>query len=178
VISRLAQQKGIDLVFDALPEIENQSWQLALLGAGDSQLEGLARFLASQFPQRVSASIKYDDALARRIYAGSDMILIPSRYEPCGLTQMIAMRYGCIPVARAVGGLKDTIDDHGSGQDGTGFLFSEPTAHALAGAISRALSIYSDQAAWHSLQRRAMAQDFSWANSAQQYDELYQSLIK
>jgi starch synthase len=121
--------------------------------------------------------IDFNADLGRRIYAGVDAFLIPSRYEPCGLTQMISMRYGTVPVARAVGGLKDTIRDHGQGGESTGFLFQKPSAEEMAGAIRRAIDVYADKRRWRGLQRRGMKMDFSWGPSAEAYLSLYRSLI-
>jgi starch synthase len=120
----------------------------------------------------VRVEIKYDADLARQLYAGADILLMPSRYEPCGLSQMIAMRYGCIPVATAVGGLRDTIVD-----SETGFLFSKPTAAQLAAAIRRALAIFPDRTRWESLQKAGMSQNFSWAVSAGHYFDLYRHVM-
>ena len=138
----------------------------------------MLRQLDKGMPQ-VRALIKYDSRLSRRIYSGSDLILIPSRYEPCGLSQMISMRYGCVPLARATGGLKDTIEDyhHGKAKQSTGFLFEENTPKALAETINRALLLYQDQRRWKGLQRRGMGKDFSWERSAKKYYALYKELV-
>ena len=179
MINRLDYQKGIDLVPDALRRIQDLDWQAVILGTGDPQLEESAAQLDRDLVQ-VRTVLRYDDELARRIYSGSDLILIPSRYEPCGLTQMIGMRYGCVPLARATGGLKDTIIDYQRGKAGesTGFLFEESTSQALANTIRRALVIYQDQRRWQGLQRRGMRKDFSWEHSAKKYMELYQELVE
>lgn len=176
MINRMDYQKGVDLVPDALRALPDQEWQMIILGTGDRDLENAARQLGNDYPQ-VASILKYDGGLARRIYSGSDLILIPSRYEPCGLTQMIGMRYGCVPLARSTGGLKDTIlpyDKKGS----TGFLFEEATPQALSQAIQQALQVYSDQRRWRGLQRRGMKADFSWERSAQKYHQLYLELLK
>jgi starch synthase len=127
---------------------------------------------------QVIAINTYDDSMARRIYGGSDMILIPSRYEPCGLTQMIGMRYGCVPIARSTGGLKDTIIDyHSKGKEhSTGFLFERADSQALSKTMQRALDVYRDQRRWAGLQRRGMKMDFSWEKSAMDYLDLYREL--
>ena len=178
MINRMDVQKGVDLVPKALQLIAELDWQAVILGTGDPELEEAARQLDRDYPQ-VRSILKYDDGLARRIYGGSDLIMIPSRYEPCGLTQMIGMRYGCVPLARATGGLKDTIIDFDEGKVGssTGFLFQEPTSAALASTLRRALKIYQDQRRWKGLQRRGMKLDFSWEKSAREYLELYQNLL-
>ena len=178
MINRMDNQKGVDLVPNALRGIADRGWQAVILGSGDPDLEDAARRLDDDF-SNVRAIIRYDGALARRIYAGADMLLIPSRYEPCGLTQMIAMRYGCVPVARATGGLRDTIIDyHAKGQkNSTGFLFEAATPEALGQAIRRALDIYQDKRRWHGLQRRGMKRNFSWRRSAEKYLALYEELV-
>lgn len=177
MISRMDYQKGIDLVPGALRQLAGKPWQAVILGTGDPALETAIRDLEVKFPDRVRAAIRFDAALSRRIYAGADSLLIPSRYEPCGLAQMIAMRYGCVPIARATGGLSDTIQDYSRSKDSTGFLFTNPSARALAGAIERALKVWSEPAEWRALQLRGMQMDFSWERSARQYLELYLSLF-
>jgi starch synthase len=178
MINRMDHQKGVDLVPDALRAINDLSWQAVILGTGDPSLEESARELDREFSQ-VRSVLRYDGDLARRIYAGADLILIPSRYEPCGLTQMIAMRYGCVPAARATGGLKDTIEDyhHGKRTKSTGFLFTDASHWALAECLKRALKVYQDKRRWKALQRRGMKQDFSWKNSAEKYRTLYKELL-
>ena len=183
MVTRMEDQKGVDLALDALPQIDlpeeahNRPWQAVFLGTGMPELENAARRLQVQFPDQVRAVITFDTSLSRRIYAGADMLLIPSRYEPCGLTQMIAMRYGCVPIARSTGGLKDTIRPY-LDKKGSGFLFSEPKAEALSGTIRDALQLFQDRKAWHKLGHMGMRQDFSWARSAQAYLSLYRSLIR
>jgi len=172
VVSRLEPQKGIDLVLDGLRKLVDLPWQAVILGTGDPKLEESARKLAALFPERVHFEAKYDAKLARLIYAGADIFLMPSRYEPCGLSQMIAMRYGCIPVVRAVGGLHDTVTD---GE--TGFVFIQPKVKDFVAAVRRAVETYKNEQAWRSMQINAMSQDFSWTNSALKYLELYKRLI-
>lgn len=176
IVSRMDHQKGIDLALDALRQIADQPWQAVILGTGDAGIEEQACQLGEALRNKVRVYLRYDEGLARRMYAGSDMILIPSRYEPCGLTQMIAMRYGCIPIARGTGGLRDTITDYETSSRGTGFLFAEPSASDLAATIMRAINVYGDKRRWLGLQRRAMRQDFSWARSAREYLALYRRL--
>jgi starch synthase len=178
MINRMDHQKGVDLVPDALRLISDQPWQAVILGTGDPEVEVAAKRLEDEFPDRIRVAIRFDGALARRMYSGADALLIPSRYEPCGLTQMIAMRYGCVPIARSTGGLRDTISDYHHSEFSTGFLFRDPTPEALAEAIRRTLEVYADQRRWRYLQLRGMKQDFSWEKSAQQYYSLYLSLIK
>ena len=182
MITRLDHQKGVDLVPEALQRVRNKTgvanhkWQFVLLGTGDPKLEAEVQRIASEFQGQVSVAIRYSEALSHRIFSGADMLLIPSRYEPCGLTQMIAMRYGCIPIGKATGGLKDTIQDYFLTQDSTGFLFSDAKPESLADAIITALRIYEDQDTWKGLQQRSMKRDFSWANSARKYLSLYLDL--
>ena len=173
VVSRMDVQKGVDLVFGALKMMKRLKWQAVILGTGDPKLEEAALKLQEAFPDRVKVETRYDAGLARQIYAGSDIFLMPSRYEPCGLSQMIAMRYGCVPVVRAAGGLNDTVK-HGQ----TGFVFEKAHHMSLVAAIKSAFKVFAEREKWQAIQRAGMAQDFSWENSARKYLELYQSLIK
>jgi starch synthase len=172
VVSRMDKQKGIDLVLNGLQKMVDEPWQAVILGTGDPKLEEAARKLSENYPDRVRIAARYDSRLARLIYAGADIFLMPSRYEPCGLSQMIAMRYGCLPVVRAVGGLHDTVTD---GENG--FVFVKPRIKEFIKAIQRALNTYQDREAWRKMQINGMSQDFSWTNSALKYFELYQKLI-
>ncbi len=178
MINRMDFQKGVDLVPAALEMITDLDYQAVILGTGDKDLEEAAQKL-DQDHARIRSMLKFDGSLARRIYGGSDMIMIPSRYEPCGLTQMIGMRYGCVPLARATGGLKDTIIDYdlGNQKKSTGFLFEEASSPALADTLRRAINIYRDQRRWRALQRRGMKQVFSWEKSAAEYMNLYKELV-
>jgi starch synthase len=177
IVSRMDQQKGIDLAVEGLRLVRDREWQAVILGNGDPEIEKAAISLAEQKPDRVRVWIDFNADLGRRIYGGADAFLIPSRYEPCGLTQMIAMRYGTVPVARAVGGLKDTIRDYGDGGDSTGFLFRDPSPFDTADTIRRSIDVYSDRRRWRGLQLRGMNQDFSWDISADAYRSLYKTLI-
>ncbi len=171
IISRMDAQKGIDLAVSALKSMKNSNFQAVILGTGDPKLEESARELQTLFPDKIKTETRFDANLARQIYAGADMILMPSRYEPCGLAQMIAMRYGCVPVVRAVGGLKDTVI-----QNETGFVFEKAHHLSLAGAVKTAIKTYDDNERWSALQRNGMTRDFSWQASAQKYLELYESI--
>jgi starch synthase len=173
LISRMDRQKGVDLAVDALAQITDLPWQALLLGTGDPGLEEQALGLQFELPGRVKAVIRFDAALSRRMYAGGDVLLMPSRYEPCGLAQMMAMRYGCLPVARATGGLRDTISDLPDPAESSGFLFEGATAEALAATLRRSLAAYRDPVGWAARQAFAMRQDFSWQRSAQAYMQLY-----
>lgn len=177
-IGRLHHQKGMDLIIEALRICAETSWQAIILGKGDPVLEMQAIQLQSEFPDRIRTIIRYDSQLSHKIYAGADMLLMPSRYEPCGLAQMIAMRYGCIPIARATGGLKDTIIDFEDHVNATGFLFEEESGQALATTILKAFGVYKNKPQWHILQTNAMQKDFSWHRSALKYADLYLEMIR
>ncbi len=169
-ISRLTEQKGVELICTIIPELVHLGCGVVVLGAGEPALEARMTAQARRFPNAVSARIGFDVHLAQRIYAGSDFFLMPSKYEPCGLGQMIAMRYGTIPIVRAVGGLRDTVQES---PHGNGFVFEEYSAAALAAACHRALDAFHNGAEWSALQRRAMRQDFSWNTSAAAYEHVY-----
>jgi starch synthase len=173
MVSRMDVQKGVDLAFTALKSMKSLNFQAIILGTGDPKLEEAAMALHNAFPEKIKVETRYDAGLARQIYAGSDMLLMPSRYEPCGLSQMIAMRYGCVPIVRAAGGLNDTVKN---GE--TGFVFEKPHHMSLMASVKAAIKVYGDKEKWQKLQRAGMAQDFSWQNSAHQYLALYQSLVK
>lgn len=179
LISRMDQQKGVDLAVEALEQSILRDWQAILLGTGNPELEAACRSLEAAYPDRIRAAIRFDPRLSRRMYAGGDILLMPSRYEPCGLAQMMAMRYGCVPLARATGGLQDTILDADSDQEhGTGFLFRPATAAALAEALERTLAAYADQVRWQRIQERGMRLDFSWEKSAMKYVVLYRDVMR
>ena len=178
LISRMDQQKGVDLVVQALRSIADRPWQAILLGTGNHTLEKSCTQLQKEFPEKVRAAIRFDSNLSRRMYAGGDMILMPSRYEPCGLAQMIAMRYGCVPVARATGGLSDTIQDTPQTEEHTGFLFKPASPDAFAEALLRALQTYESHDRWKQYQINGMKQDFSWKKSAREYLNLYKTLME
>ncbi|HET7365382.1 MAG TPA: glycogen synthase GlgA [Burkholderiales bacterium] len=168
VVSRFAHQKGIDVLAGALDDLVRLGAQLCVLGRGEREYEAALATAAAQHAGRVAVVIGFDEELAHLIEAGADLFLMPSRYEPCGLNQMYSQRYGTPPVARATGGLIDTIMD---GE--TGFLFELPESAALVAAVKRALGIYSDARRWRELQRRGMTRDFSWVGPARQYADLY-----
>ena len=178
LVSRLTAQKGVDVAAEALRLLADFPWQAVLLGTGEPELEDALRRLEADFPRRVRAVLRYDDGLARRIYAGADMLLVPSRYEPCGLVQMIAMRYGAVPIATETGGLADTVRDISlAPRRSTGFLFPEATPKALAFALRRAFALFVHPRRWQALQQRGMAQDFSWERPARAYIRLYRRLM-
>ena len=177
MVTRLDHQKGVDLIPVALKLIEKEEWQLIILGTGAIEMEDQIRYLEKAYPDRCRVAIRFDTVLSHRIYAGADAIIIPSRYEPCGLIQMIAMRYGCVPVARSTGGLRDTIHDHNA-KTKTGFLYPRPNSKDLSAALRRAITAYAKNEIWQELQINGMSQDFSWESSARKYIELYFSLTK
>jgi starch synthase len=176
MIGRIDYQKGIDLALSAFREIKDLPWNIIILGKGNPDLENEVRKFESDFPERVRAFIRFDSKLSHQMYAGSDMLVMPSRYEPCGLAQMIAMRYGCIPIARATGGLKDTIVDIRQDTDGTGFLFHSISHKELANTLLQANDTFKNNTRWASLIHRAMECDFSWNRSALSYAKLYTQL--
>ncbi len=179
VVTRLAEQKGMDLVLDALPGILAEGCQLVVLGSGDPRLEDAFLAAAAAHPGQVAVRLGYADDLARRIYAGTDAFLMPSRYEPCGLGQLIALRYGGAPVVRRTGGLADTVTEFDPARrTGTGFIFDPFTADALLATVRRAASTYRQPAVWKALVRNAMAEDFSWDASAREYVTLYRKALK
>ncbi|MDQ2691244.1 MAG: glycogen synthase, partial [Chloroflexota bacterium] len=172
IVSRMDQAKGIDIALKGLKIMAKRDWQLVLLGAGDPKLEAMARKLQDDMPDRVCVENRYDAKLARQIYGGSDIFLMPSRYEPCGISQMIAMRYGSIPLVRAVGGLHDTVTD-----SETGFVFVDQKVKSFNDTLRRALHLYPDRTRWMEFQKAGMAQDFSWTRSARKYLDLYKKLM-
>lgn len=175
VVSRLAWQKGLDLVAELTDTLVHQGAQLVMLGSGEPGLEARLQEKAAQHPGRVATRVGFDEALAHRIVAGSDALLMPSRYEPCGLTQMYAMRYGTVPVVRAVGGLDDTVEELDAARGtGTGFKFGAATASAFWAAMQRVLGAWRQPAQWQELARRGMAQDFSWDASAAVYEQVFE----
>ena len=177
MVTRLASQKGLDLVVEALPRLSSLGLQLAILGSGDRAIEeALSR--SSSSSKVVGVRLAFDNALAHRIYAGSDAFLMPSRYEPCGLGQMIAMRYGTVPIVRQTGGLADTVQEvRPVEENGNGFCFQPAEPQPMVEAVMRALALFRTPSNWKSLQQRVMSIDFSWDRSAQEYLRLYEKLI-
>jgi starch synthase len=185
MVTRMDPQKGVDLAIDAFKmllqstSVDTVPFQAVFLGTGNPILERAASQLEQDFPNKIRARILYSEPLSRHIYAGADLLLMPSRYEPCGLSQMIAMRYGCIPIARSTGGLSDTIQDPSDTDESTGFLFKPALAEALADATIRGVNLFRrDPNRWQSMQIRGMRQDFSWDRSAIQYYERYKRLLE
>ena len=183
VIGRLSSRKGLDLLLENLPTIVREGMQLVVLGSGgDRSLQYRYRAAAQAHPERVSVTIGHDESLAHLIQAGADALVVPSRFEPCGLTQLCALRYGTVPIVSRVGGLGDTVVDVddlaiiGGGQ--TGFKFGPVTAENLAGVLQRACATFHDVAAWRRIQRNGMSIDVSWRNPASRYADLYSSLVE
>jgi starch synthase len=181
LVSRLTSQKGLDLMLAVLPDLLHQGAQVILQGEGDPALEAAFRAAARAHPTQVAVRIGYDEALAHRVMGGADLIVVPSRFEPCGLTQLYGLRYGTLPVVRRVGGLADTVVDttpESMARDAaTGFVFDGATPAELAVALQRAIEAYAQPALWSRLMQRAMAQDNSWDRAANHYAELYRQLI-
>jgi len=175
LISRMVDQKGFDLLAEAMDVLPAMAATFVLLGSGEPRYEDGWRALAARHPDRIGVRIGFDDALAHLVEAGADLFLMPSRFEPCGLNQMFSQRYGTVPVVRATGGLRDTVRDvDGPGGDGTGFTFEEYTAAAMLGALGRALVAFGDRRAWGRIQQAGMRQDFSWDASAREYVKVYE----
>ncbi len=181
LVSRLTEQKGLDLVLSAIPAMLAGGAQIAVQGSGDPTLEAAFSAAADQFPGQVAVRLGYDETFAHQMMAGSDAILVPSRFEPCGLTQLYALRYGTVPVVRHVGGLIDTVVDFKADtllrDEATGFMFGPATAEALAEAVSRATHAFAQPNTWRKIMLRGMAQEFSWERSAEQYLTLYNDLL-
>ena len=176
LMSRLTDQKGFDLLTAAADELMSLDASWVMLGSGERRYEELWRTLAARHSGRVAVTIGFDERLAHLIEAGADLFLMPSRFEPCGLNQLYSLRYGTLPIVRATGGLKDTVDDAGRAGAGTGFTFLQYTPGALVDAIRRALVAYRSADLWRGMQRRAMRQDHSWDASAREYVKVYRAL--
>ena len=177
MVTRLVGHKGVDIIVQAMQGLIDKGYQVVVLGTGESQYEEFFRDLAARYPGRVGVEIAFIPALSRKIYAGSDMFLMPSKSEPCGLSQMIALRYGTIPVVRETGGLKDSVKDSQDGV-GNGFTFANYSADELYGACMRAYEGYQDTKGWRVLVKRAMQSDCSWKNSAKEYIRMYEDTMK
>ncbi len=176
MVSRLAEQKGADLLVAALDDVVARGFDVVVLGAGERRYEEAIRAAEAAHPGRVASFIRFDERLAHRIYAASDLFLMPSRYEPCGLGQMIAMRYGALPVVNPTGGLADTVVDAGR-EGGTGFVMPELTPTALVSTLARASAVLADPARLAKIRAAAMGRDFSWKASAREYVRLYERLL-
>jgi starch synthase len=179
IVSRLAEQKGFDLLVDSIEEIAGLDLQIVVLGQGQQKYHDLFLHMADRHPEKIGIRLGFDDALSHLVIAGSDMVLMPSRYEPCGLNQLYSLRYGTVPVVRAVGGLVDTVENYDFARDtGTGFSFKNYSSHELIIALMRALLVYAEPERWRALMLRGMRQDWSWERSARKYLELYQTIYR
>jgi starch synthase len=180
LISRLVEQKGIDMILDCLPEMLTLPLQFILLGKGESRFEQQLTTIANRYPDKIAITLGYDEALAHQLEAGADVFLMPSRFEPCGLNQLYSQRYGTVPIASKTGGLADTVIDALpetlSNKTATGFVFNQATSGSLMEAIKRALLVYSQPKAWKQLQINGMQKDYSWNSSTKEYMALYDQL--
>ena len=176
MVTRLVGHKGVDIIVDAMQGLVDKGYQVVVLGTGESQYENFFRDLAAKYPGRVGVEIAFIPALSRKIYAGSDMFLMPSKSEPCGLSQMIALHYGTIPIVRETGGLKDSVKDS-QGGEGNGFTFANYSASELYDCCMRAYEGYQDTKGWRVLVKRAMQSDCSWKNSAKEYIRMYEDTM-
>lgn len=178
MITRLVPQKGLDLVQHVIDEIMAMEVQLVIIGTGDHQYEQMLQHAAHRHPDKCSVQLKFDNHLARQLYAASDLFLMPSQFEPCGLGQLISLRYGSLPVVRETGGLKDTVVNYKDPSgEGCGFTFTNYNAHEMLYSLQEAVTLYqSDPKAWQDLVKKAMTQDFSWDQSALTYKDIYEVL--
>jgi len=175
IVSRFAAQKGFDLIAQVMDRLAREEMIMVALGSGDREYQDMFQRLSKQFPQKIAVKIAYDNALAHRIEAGSDMFLMPSKYEPCGLNQIYSLRYGTVPIVRATGGLDDTIENWDPRtQKGTGFKFTGYTGEALLATVRTALQAFQDRSGWEKLMRNGIAKDFSWNASAKEYVRVYE----
>ena len=179
MVSRLVDQKGLDLLAHVMEEILELDVQLVIHGTGERRYEEMLRYFTSKYPGKLAIKLEFSEKLAHEIYGGSDMLLMPSRFEPCGISQMIAMRYGTIPIVRETGGLKDTIIPYNEMTDvGNGFTFTNYNAHELLFTVQQAVRIYQeDKLVWDNIRQNALKSDFSWDRSANYYNEIYESLL-
>ena len=177
-VSKLNEQRGLDLLVDSLPQIFDMGYQVVIIGSGEPRFEQMLKRVSRKFRRSLSISMKPDKELERKIYAGSDMLVMPSRFEPCGLSQIIALRYGTIPVVRATGGLLDTVVDYNDDKrKGNGFIFYEFSKVSLLDGLLRAISVYEDKKTWSKLITRSMKEDFSWRKSCKTYKDVYLKLL-
>lgn len=178
LISRLAEQKGIDLMIANIETWMKRGYQLAILGSGDPANEQTLKVLAKKYPEQLYFFRGFNESLAREIYAGGDMFLMPSRFEPCGLGQLMAMRYGTVPVVRATGGLRDTVTDYSASKSkATGVHFTEATPEAFDVALEQAVALFRTPRTWSRIRSNALKRDSSWDASAKTYEQLYESLL-
>ena len=179
IVSRLTDQKGLDLIAYMMDQICAEDVQLVILGTGESQYENMFRHFAWKYPDRVSANIYYSEDMSHKIYASCDAFLMPSLFEPCGLSQLMSLRYGTVPIVRETGGLKDTVEPYNEYEStGTGFSFANYNAHEMMNTINYAKHVfYNNKREWNKIVDRGMLKDFSWASSAKKYQKLYDNLL-
>lgn len=178
IVSRLVGHKGVDLIQAVMEDLMYEDFQLVVIGTGDRRYEDMFRAYAARAPHRVSANIVFDNNLAHQAYAAADLVLMPSKQEPCGLTQLIAMRYGTVPIVRETGGLHDTVPAYNPETgEGLGFTFQTYNAHDMLDAVRRALALYRDRSQWEKLCRNGMNNDASWDRSVEEYRQIYRSLL-
>lgn len=178
MVTRLANMKGLDLIEHVMDDMMKLDLQFVVLGTGEAHYENMMRYYQHKYPDKVRAEIQFNAALAHQIYAGADMFLMPSLFEPCGLGQQIALRYGTLPIVRETGGLKDTVTPYNVYTDeGNGFSFANYNAHEMLGAIEQATALFRDRRKWNRVVQRAMKSDTSWKNSARQYIDIYQTVM-
>ncbi|KEI00465.1 glycogen synthase GlgA [Clostridium botulinum] len=178
IVSRLEEQKGFDLLKEVIEELLQENIQLVVLGTGDQKYEDLFKFFAWKYPDKLSANIYFDNSLAQKIYAGSDMFLMPSRFEPCGIGQLIALRYGSVPIVRETGGLNDTVFSYNEfTREGNGFSFTRFDARDMLYTIRRAIGFYYDKDLWSELIQRGMRGDYSWEKAASKYVDVYNDVL-
>ena len=176
-VGRLAEQKGVDLLYELIKNIESLSVQVVILGTGDQRYHDLLGAVAKKCPKLFSLNLKFDDVLAHRIYAGCDMFMMPSRYEPCGLGQMISFKYGTVPIAYKTGGLSDTVFNFNlRAKNGNGFVFTSYTGKDFLEIIAQAKSVYAEKKKWGSLLKKIMKLNFSWEESGKRYIDLYNKI--
>ena len=175
IVTRLVKHKGLDLVKCVFEELLRADLQFVILGSGEWEFETFFHEMASKYPDKVALRLGFNPQLAHKIYAGADIFLMPSQSEPCGLAQMVALRYGTIPIVRQTGGLNDTVSDSGDGE-GNGFTFKSYNAHDMENTVWRAIAGYKDKEGWDILRRRAMHCDNSWGISANAYIRLYRDI--
>jgi starch synthase len=179
MVSRLATQKGLDLLAQAFDQLVQENVFLVILGTGEPYYENLLRSWQERLPHKVAVAITYDETLAHKVEAGSDMILMPSRSEPCGLNQIVGMKYGTVPVVRATGGLDDTVQEWSAeAETGTGFRFGEYRPEELLRALRSAFASFADKKQWQKLMRNGMERDYSWTGPAKEYIQLYEEIVR
>jgi starch synthase len=178
MITRLVGHKGVDLIQAVMDDLMEEDLQLVVIGTGEPRYEYMFRHYAGMFPDKVSANIVFDNTLAHQAYAGADMVLMPSKQEPCGLTQLIAMRYGTVPIVRETGGLYDTVPAYNEETgEGLGFTFQTYNAHDMLDAIRRAIALYHNPDLWAELRLSDLKNDSSWNRSVQEYWQIYRSVV-